>query len=100
MVGMDAAAAGAARTPALDPNVRLGPTPYIAHWRERVGTFAGCAHLIKVSEEDLHLLYPERDLRQVAATGAWANYPKPPVVAQLAGGDTWRVTRTAQRQSF
>jgi hypothetical protein len=31
---------------------------------------------------------------------AEANGPKPPVVAQLAGGDTWCVTRTAQRLSF
>ena len=55
----------------LDPNVRLGPAPDIAHWRERVETFAGYAHLIKVSEEDLQLLYPERDPQQVAAS--WFN---------------------------
>ena len=55
----------------LDPNVRLGPAPDIAHWRERVETFAGYAHLIKVSEEDLQLLYPERDPQQVAA--GWLN---------------------------
>lgn len=55
----------------LDPNVRLGPAPDIAHWRERVETFAGYAHLIKVSEEDLQLLYPERDPQQVAAS--WLN---------------------------
>jgi fructokinase len=41
----------------LDPNVRLGPAPDIAHWRERVETFA--------------LLYPERDPQQVAAS--WLN---------------------------
>lgn len=55
----------------LDPNVRLGPAPDIAHWRERVETFAGYAHLIKVSEEDLQLLYPERDPQQVASS--WLN---------------------------
>jgi len=55
----------------LDPNVRLGPAPDIARWRERVETFAGYAHLIKVSEEDLQLLYPERDPQQVAAS--WRN---------------------------
>ena len=55
----------------LDPNVRLGPAPDIAHWRERVETFARYAHLIKVSEEDLQLLYPERDPQQVAA--GWLN---------------------------
>ncbi|MGG2398909.1 carbohydrate kinase family protein [Pseudomonas sp. SH1-B] len=55
----------------LDPNVRLGPAPDIARWRERVETFASHAHLIKVSEEDLQLLYPERDPQQVAA--GWLN---------------------------
>jgi fructokinase len=55
----------------LDPNVRLGPAPDIAQWRERVETFARYAHLIKVSEEDLQLLYPERDPQQVAAS--WLN---------------------------
>ncbi|PIA65802.1 carbohydrate kinase family protein [Pseudomonas sediminis] len=55
----------------LDPNVRLGPAPDIALWRERVETFARYAHLIKVSEEDLQLLYPERDPQQVAAS--WLN---------------------------
>ena len=55
----------------LDPNVRLGPAPDIARWRERVETFAGYAHLIKVSEEDLQLLYPEHDPQEVAA--GWLN---------------------------
>ncbi|HBZ93929.1 MULTISPECIES: carbohydrate kinase family protein [unclassified Pseudomonas] len=55
----------------LDPNVRLGPAPDVALWRERVETFARHAHLIKVSEEDLQLLYPERDPQQVAAS--WLN---------------------------
>lgn len=52
----------------LDPNVRLGPAPDIARWRERIETFARYAHLIKVSEEDLQLLYPERDPQAVAAS--------------------------------
>ncbi|MDH1264812.1 carbohydrate kinase [Pseudomonas sp. GD03944] len=51
----------------LDPNVRLNPAPDIARWRERVEAFAAYAHLIKVSEEDLQLLYPEQDPQQVAA---------------------------------
>lgn len=55
----------------LDPNVRLGPAPDVTRWRERVETFADYAHLIKVSEEDLQLLYPERDPQQVAAS--WLN---------------------------
>lgn len=42
----------------LDPNVRLNPAPNIDTWRERIEHFAAQAHVIKVSDEDLHLLYP------------------------------------------
>lgn len=51
----------------FDPNVRLNPAPDIARWREQVEAFAAYAHMIKVSEEDLQLLYPERDPQRVAA---------------------------------
>ncbi|MGE8496910.1 MAG: carbohydrate kinase family protein [Pseudomonas sp.] len=57
----------AQRLISLDPNVRLNPAPDIALWRERVEAFAAYAHLIKVSEEDLQLLYPDQDPQQVAA---------------------------------
>ena len=50
----------------LDPNVRLNVEPDIALWRRRIEAFAAHAHLIKVSEEDLSLLYPERDPQDVA----------------------------------
>jgi fructokinase len=42
----------------LDPNVRLNPQPDIQLWRDRVADLAQHADLIKVSDEDLHLLYP------------------------------------------
>lgn len=50
----------------LDPNVRLNAEPDIAIWRQRIEAFAAHAHLIKASEEDLLLLYPERDPQDVA----------------------------------
>ncbi|MDX1367959.1 carbohydrate kinase [Pseudomonas sp.] len=50
----------------LDPNVRLNVEPDIALWRRRIEAFAAHAHLIKVSEEDLQLLYPQRDPQDVA----------------------------------
>ncbi|VVM40641.1 carbohydrate kinase family protein [Pseudomonas fluorescens] len=49
----------------LDPNVRLNPQPDIELWRERIETLSALADLIKVSDEDLHLLYPGRDPAQV-----------------------------------
>jgi len=45
----------------LDPNVRLNPQPDIELWRSRIGELVQLADLIKVSDEDLHLLYPEQD---------------------------------------
>lgn len=42
----------------LDPNIRLNVEPDLLRWRERVEAFAKLAHLIKVSDEDLALLYP------------------------------------------
>ncbi|CAM3082441.1 carbohydrate kinase [Pseudomonas floridensis] len=55
----------------LDPNVRLNPAPDIQRWRSQIAAFAEYAHLIKVSDEDLHLLYPDRDPQQVAE--GWLN---------------------------
>lgn len=50
----------------FDPNVRLNPAPSIELWRNQVAKFAEHAHIIKVSDEDLHLLYPDSDAETVA----------------------------------
>jgi fructokinase len=55
----------------LDPNVRLNPQPDVAVWRRQVEAFAGHAHVIKASEEDIALLYPGREPRDVAR--GWLN---------------------------
>ncbi|WP_223525536.1 carbohydrate kinase family protein [Pseudomonas sp. A-B-26] len=49
----------------LDPNVRLNPEPNIELWRSRIATLVEYADLIKVSDEDLSLLYPEEDPQRV-----------------------------------
>jgi fructokinase len=49
----------------LDPNVRLNPEPNIELWRSRIATLVELADLIKVSDEDLSLLYPEQDPARV-----------------------------------
>ncbi|KAA0961681.1 carbohydrate kinase [Pseudomonas sp. ANT_H12B] len=49
----------------LDPNVRLNPEPNIELWRSRIATLIELADLIKVSDEDLSLLYPEQDPQRV-----------------------------------
>lgn len=52
---------------AYDPNVRLNVDPDIAHWHAVVEQMVSMAHLVKVSDEDLGLLYPAETPEQVAA---------------------------------
>jgi len=52
-----------------DPNVRLNVEPSLAQWRETVQWMLPRTHVLKVSEEDLSLLYPGHDLESLAA--AW-----------------------------
>ncbi|MCW8279170.1 carbohydrate kinase [Pseudomonas sp. PCH199] len=49
----------------LDPNVRLNPEPDIELWRSRIATLVEHADLIKVSDEDLSLLYPGQEPARV-----------------------------------
>jgi len=51
---------------AYDPNVRLNVEPDIDRWRQVVEDMVSLAHLVKVSEEDLALLYPGESPEQVA----------------------------------
>lgn len=43
---------------AYDPNVRLNVEPDLARWRATLDWMAARTHLLKVSDEDLGLLYP------------------------------------------
>jgi len=54
-----------------DPNVRLNVEPDITHWRARVAWLVERAHLVKVSEEDLALLYPGKATDDIAQL--WRN---------------------------
>ena len=56
----------------LDPNVRLNPQPDIDLWRSRIATLVQYADLIKVSDEDLGLLYPE--LEPQAVIDGWLKH--------------------------
>lgn len=49
----------AGRLVAYDPNVRLNVEPSLERWRDKVNTLASLAHLVKISDEDAHLLYGE-----------------------------------------
>jgi fructokinase len=52
---------------AYDPNVRLNVEPSLARWRELLDWMVTRTHLLKVSEEDLALLYPGTELQALAS---------------------------------
>ena len=49
------------RVISYDPNIRMSIEPDITVWHGRVATFAACADLIKISDEDFERLYPGTD---------------------------------------
>ena len=51
-----------------DPNVRLNVEPDPMVWRDQIEWMIGRTHLLKVSQEDLELLYPGRALEDFAQT--------------------------------
>ncbi len=51
----------------VDPNVRSGAGVSMPAERARVERQLGVAHVIKASEDDIALLYPGRDWREIAA---------------------------------
>ncbi|MGF1631823.1 MAG: carbohydrate kinase [Kiloniellaceae bacterium] len=53
----------------LDPNVRLSVEPDAARWRRRVEAFSEVADLVKVSDEDLELLFPGDEIE--SAVSRW-----------------------------
>jgi fructokinase len=52
-----------------DPNVRLVVEPRLERWRETLDWMLPRTHLLKISDEDLHLLHP--GLAPEAAAGQW-----------------------------
>jgi fructokinase len=54
---------------AYDPNVRLNVEPSLGRWREQLQWMLPRTHLLKVSEEDLQLLYPGE--AQAALAALW-----------------------------
>ena len=55
----------------FDPNPRLNIEPDVGRWRQRVEEFSKMADLIKVSDEDLELLFPGDDIE--SAMSRWSS---------------------------
>lgn len=51
---------------AYDPNVRLNVEPELDVWREQIDWMATRTHLLKVSDEDLRLLFPGTEPAELA----------------------------------
>ena len=51
---------------AYDPNIRLNVEPDLAAWRQALQWMLPRTHLLKVSDEDLALLHPDRDVAELA----------------------------------
>lgn len=68
----------------LDPNVRPTIEPDFAVWRARIDALRPLAGLVKVSEEDLGMLYPDAD--PVDVIRDWAQ-DGPALVVLTRGGD-------------
>jgi fructokinase len=79
---------------AVDPNCRPGVIPDVAAYRRRLGWVLERAHLVKVSEEDIAFLDPDRD--PVAATRALLD--DGPVVGLLTRGGDGAVVVTKDRE--
>jgi len=73
------------RVISLDPNVRPRVVGDLRIYRERFERLLACAHIVKASDEDIHLLYPDQDL--VTAARAWLRQgPKLVIVTRGAEG--------------
>jgi fructokinase len=79
---------------AYDPNVRLNVEPDLDHWRAVVEEMVSIAHLVKVSDEDLGLLYPAEGPERVAARWLRQGASLVAVTRGRHGASAW--TRLAQ----
>ena len=67
-----------------DPNIRTNVEPDLAVWRDTLQWMLPRTHLLKVSDEDLALLYPGRPLAQFAAEALDSGTP---LVVITRGGE-------------
>ncbi len=82
------------RVIAYDPNVRLNVEPRLERWRETLDWMAARTHLLKVSDEDLGLLYPGVPHAELAARWRAAGVCAVVVTRGGEGAQAW----TAQGQ--
>jgi fructokinase len=84
----------AQRLIAYDPNVRLNVEPDLSRWRAVVEQMVALSHFVKVSDEDLALLYSRETPEQVAARWIAVGVSLVTVTRGGRGASSW--TRNAK----
>ena len=79
---------------AYDPNIRLNVEPALPRWRDTLQWMLPRTTLLKLSDEDLGLLYPGADLAGLAASWLAAGVALVVVTRGAAGASAW--TRAGQ----
>lgn len=82
---------------AYDPNVRLNVEPSLERWRGVVDWMARRAHVLKVSEEDLGLLYPGTPLDELVARWQKTGAALIVITRGHAGAIAWTAKAQAAR---
>ena len=85
---------------AYDPNVRLNVEPELQRWRSVVQEMVALAHVVKVSDEDLGLLYPDESPAQVAQRWLDAGARLVVVTRGATGSEAWNRHGHATAQSL
>jgi len=74
---------------AYDPNIRLNVEPDVQRWRDTLQWMLPRTHLLKISDEDLSLLFPGVDAGQLAAAWIDAGVALVVVTRGAAGALAW-----------
>jgi fructokinase len=81
---------------AYDPNVRLHVEPSLECWRAALAWMLPRTHLLKISDEDLRLLFPEADASALAADWLRAGVTLVVVTHGARGASAWTAAYQAQ----
>jgi fructokinase len=81
---------------AYDPNVRLNVEPDLERWRATLQWMLPRTHLLKVSDEDLSLLYPGADADALAAQWLAAGVALAVVTRGGHGATAWTATQQVE----
>lgn len=78
---------------AYDPNIRLNVEPDLQRWRDTLAWMLPRTHLLKISDEDLGLLYPGADISALAAQWLAAGVALVVVTRGAQGAWAWTATQ-------